>query len=228
VVASVVVISKRSFSSNTMHAVIAGKNSCTHTDDDHNENWQPASSMLRVIRMGSIGPYLASSPRRRTTRASCCTRACPLRIPTHTRASSQHTQSYANKFHPVHPSHLPLTDVYGWRTIAVVATLPLLPLVGPCVCRHRRRHSSRVLHEPARPRQGQISSVDAWTRGWHWTQHLACPARHTRFRGLAWPLPRPQSQHRRQREQLGALLSLVRPTFFFWHAFRSHPFVAFC
>ena len=179
--------------------------------------------MIRIRRL----PLLASTPRRRTIRASCCTRACPLRIPTHTRASSQHMQSYANKFHPVHPSRLLLTDVYDWGTIAVVVTLPLLTLVGPCVCRHRRGHSSRVLHEPARPRQGQISSVDAWTRGWHWTQHPACPAGHTRFRGLAWALPRPQSQHRWQCEQLGALLSLVCLTFFWCHTLRSRPFVPF-
>ena len=94
---------------------------------------------------------------------------------------------------PSAPSRLPLTDVDGWGTIVVVTTLPLLPLVGPCIRRHRCGHSSRVLHESARPRQGQISSVDAWTRGWHWTQHLACPARHTGLGGLARALPRPQS-----------------------------------
>jgi len=110
--------------------------------------------------------------------------------------------------------------------------LPLLPLVGPRVCRHRHGYGSRALHEPARPPQGQSSSVQVSTHALRAVSDVASGSP-----CVTYTLPRagvgstmasvPTSLAMRV---VGGRLSLVRLCIllFFWcHACRSHPFVAF-
>lgn len=158
------------------------------------------SLFLKLERVLADLPASGSSPTLEN-RVSCSTRACPPRIPIHTRASSQHMHSYGKAPTPFH---------------SLSRSCSPFGLAGPRLRGDRRGHCGGALHEPARPAQGQIPSVDARARGRHRTRHLARPPRHTRFRGLAWALSWPWSERCGKRQQLGALLSLVRIFFYLW------------
>ena len=73
------------------------------------------------------GPLLGSRPAQQSSpRASSYACACPLRIPTHARAPSQHMRSYAKELHLFAPSTNTLSDVDRWDIVAAVS-LSLLP-----------------------------------------------------------------------------------------------------
>ena len=81
---------------------------------------------------------------------------------------------------------------------------------GPRVRRYRRRHSRCALHEPTRPAQGQVPSIDSRARGRYRARYMARTLRYTGQRRMARVISRFRPEYRGEREQLGTLLSLVR------------------
>ena len=94
---------------------------------------------------------------------------------------------------------------------------------GPRVCGYRRGDGRGALHEPARPAQGQVPGVDVGARAGrrYGPRHMVRAARYSRERGLAGALSRPWPKRRRQREQLGTILSLVACFFLSFTVFSS-------
>ncbi len=133
-------------------------------------------------------------PLQKDKRSNC---ACLLRTtPSHNQVSSRHM-----------PSCVPITKEIHFRCRAHFFCF----FSGSRSRRHRRRHSCRAMHEPTRLAQGQIPSIDARARARHRARHMVRPARNTRQRGLARAVSRAEPECHGQREQLGPLLSLVRP-----------------
>jgi len=102
-------------------------------------------------------PASSPRPRRQTTRGVLLY-PCMSTLDPYSHPSFFPTHAIVReKLHPVYRSRLALTHCLTF----IIGTppsspLPLLPLVGPCVRRHRGGHRSRAMHESPRSPQGQF------------------------------------------------------------------------